>query len=129
MLPLLEESKSKWEDRQLFFHKGRWEKEADPNQNKLKACAVRTQRWRFVNNEELFDIKKDPFETTNVAAEHPDIVNFLREKYDDWWSETVPMMVNEDAPYSVSHPQGVRYEKQLKSIGIPNWEPTMTMRK
>jgi arylsulfatase A-like enzyme len=32
MLPLLEDSKFKWEDRQLFVHKGRWEKGADPNQ-------------------------------------------------------------------------------------------------
>jgi len=129
MLPLLEDPKSKWDDRQLFFHKGRWGKGTDPNQSKFKDCAIRTQRWRYVNNRELFDIIKDPFETTNVAAEHPDVVTFLRGKYDHWWSETVPMMVNEDAPYSASHPQGIRYEKQLKSIGIPNWAPTITMRK
>jgi hypothetical protein len=64
-----------------------------------------------------------------VAAKHPDVVTFLRGKYDHWWSETVPMMVNEDAPYSASHPQGVRYEQQLKNIGIPNWTPTFTMQK
>ena len=122
MLPLLEDPKSEWDDRQLYFHKGRWEKGSDPNLSKLKNYAVRTQRWRFVNDKELYDISEDPFETKNVAATHPEVVTSLRQKYDLWWSETLPLMVNEDAPYSATHPQVVRYEKQLQSIGIPDWK-------
>lgn len=124
MLPLLEDPNARWEDRELFVHKGRWEKGEDPNGSKFTDCAVRTQRWRFVNNKELYDITADPYEKANVAAEHPEVVAKLRKAYDQWWEETLPFMVNEDAPYSPVHPQVVRYEAQLKERGIPPWSPT-----
>jgi arylsulfatase len=47
----------------------------------------------------------------------------LRKAYDKWWAETLPMMVNENRPYAKDHPQEVRYEKQLKERGIPDWVP------
>ncbi|MDP6446039.1 MAG: arylsulfatase [Pirellulaceae bacterium] len=121
LLPLLENSKADWPDRRLFVHKGRWAKGADPNGSKFKDCAVRSQRWRFVNNRELYDIAADPFEKTNVADDHPQVVAALRKAYDAWWAETLPLMVNEDAPYAPRQPQAVRYEKQLKDRGIPKW--------
>jgi arylsulfatase len=104
-------------------HQGRWQKGADPNNSKYKNCAVRSPRWRFVNNRELYDISVDPFEANDVSADHPEVVAELRRAFDVWWSETLPLMVNEDAPYSPVHPQAVRYEKQLEDRGIPDWEP------
>lgn len=121
LLPLLEDPKADWADRNLFFQTGRWAKDTDPNLSQGKSCAVRTQRWRLVNNRELFDISNDPFEARDVAADHPDVVKRLRQAYDQWWVETVPLMVNEKAPYATEHPQTVRYEKQLKEGGIPDW--------
>ena len=110
LMPLLENPKAEWEDRHLFTHQGRWEKGSDPNESKFKNCAVRTQRWRLVNNAELYDIEKDPYEMTNVIEVHPVVVVGLREAYDAWWKETVPLMVNEDVPYAERQPQTVRYE-------------------
>jgi arylsulfatase len=121
LLPLLENPRADWSDRTLFVHRGRWEKGADPNESKFVACAVRTQRWRFVNNKQLYDISADPYESQDVAADHPGVVSQLRRAYDSWWAETVPFMVNEDAPYAPRQPQAVRYEKQLKERGIPKW--------
>jgi len=133
MLPLLEDPKADWPDRELFVHHGRWNKKGaprnwgkgntDPEKAKYKKCAVRTQRWRFVNNEELYDIANDPYEDINVIDKHPEVVAKLRKAYDKWWAETVPMMVNEDRPLAAEHPQVVRYEKQLKEKGIPDWTP------
>lgn len=123
LLPLLEDPKAEWEDRALFVHVGRWEKGADPSSSKFKNCAVRTQRWRFVNNKELYDISADPYESTNVAADHPVVITRLRATYDRWWEETLPLMVNENAPYAAEQPQAVRYEKQLAEKGIPDWQP------
>jgi arylsulfatase len=123
MLPLLEDPKANWPDRELFVHVGRWKKGEDPNKSKFKKCAVRTQRWRFVNNKELYDIANDPYESTNVIEKHPEVVEKLRKAYDKWWAETLPLMVNEDRPYAKDHPQEVRYEKQLKERGIPDWVP------
>ena len=123
MLPLLEDPETRWKDRELFSHKGRWEKGSDPNKAKFNSCAVRTARWRFVNNEELYDISKDPYETTNVIDDNPKVVKKLRKAYDKWWKETLPFMVNEDAPFAERQPQEVRYEKQLAEKGIPDWNP------
>lgn len=122
LLPLLEDPRATWQDRALFVHKGRWEKGADPNGSQYQDCAVRTTRWRFVNNRELFDISADPYESRDVAADHPEVVADLRAKFDAWWGQTVPLMVNEDAEYCPVQPQAVRYEKQKASRGIPDWK-------
>ena len=126
LLSLLENPRAKWKDRHLFIHKGRWEKGEDPGESKFRDCAVRTQRWRFVNNKELYDISKDPYEKNDVASQHPEVIEELRKAYDQWWKETVPLMVNEDRPYTKEHPQWVRYEKQKAERGIPEWiEPKL----
>jgi len=123
LLPLLEDPNADWPDRHLFVHVGRWEKGEDPNNSRYNKCAVRTARWRLVNNRELYDISVDPFEKQDVAADHPDVVAELRKAYDAWWEATVPLMVNEDAPYAPHQPQAVRYQKQLEERGIPQWTP------
>jgi len=74
-----------------------------------------------VNNKELYDISADPYEKANVIADHPEVVTALGKAYDAWWTETVPLMVNENVPYAPQQPQTVRYEKQLKERGIPTW--------
>ena len=124
MLPLLENPNAAWADRELFTHVGRWNKNEDPNlsRDKKGKWAVRTRKWRLVGDE-LYDIENDPFEATDVAAEHPEVMQRLRKSYHKWWAETVPLMVNEDQPYPDVNPQAVRYEKQLKERGIPNWIP------
>lgn len=121
LIPLLENANSDWADRNLFVHVGRWAKGADPNGSKFNKCAVRSQRWRFVNNKELYDIDADPYEKVDVADAHPDVIENLRTAYDQWWDDTVPLMVNEDAPYAARQPQEVRYEKQVADKGIPDW--------
>jgi arylsulfatase len=123
LLPLLKDPQAEWPDRSLFVHVGRWQKGADPNQSKYKSCAVRTERWRLVNNNLLYDITADPYEERDVAGDHPDVMAQLRKDYDAWWEDTVPLMVNEDAPYAPRQPQAVRYEKQLQDRGIPSWSP------
>jgi len=122
--PLLENPKADWEDRHLFVHRGRWEKGVDPNKHQYNNCAVRSQRWRFVNNRELYDIAADPYEEVDVADKHPEVIAELRAAYDQWWRDTVPLMVNEDTPYATEQPQAVRFETQLKLRGIPKWTPT-----
>lgn len=122
MLPLLNDANAAWDDRKLFVHTGRWKKGTDPNDSKFKGCGVRTQRWRFVNNKELFDISADPYESEDCADKHPEVIAELQKAYDQWWDKTVPLMVNEDVEFPSEHPQDVRYEKQLENGGIPDWE-------
>ena len=121
MVPLLEDANADLPDRYLFTHVGRWKNE--PAKNKFKNCAVRTQRWRLVKNEELYDIVNDPYEKENVIADHPKVVADLRQQYDAWWTETLPLMVNEGVPFAEKQPQAERYEKQEAAKGIPDWNP------
>ena len=121
LAPLLKDPEASWADRFIFVHRGRWAK-GKAAQSKYGACAVRTQRFRLVDNRELYDITHDPGETTNVIDEHPDQVARMRKAYDQWWSEVLPAMVNEDAPVPKENPFKVLYRKQAASgKGIPAW--------
>ena len=122
LISLLQNPQADWADRKLFTHTGRWEQRSDPNLAKFKNCAVRTQRWRMVNNRELFDIRVDPKETVDVFANHPDVVAELRLAYEEWWTATVPLMVNENTPLATAQPQAIRYEQQRSERGIPKWD-------
>ncbi len=122
LLPLLENPEAKWADRELFIHRGRW-KEGNAEKEKFSGSAVRTQRWRFVNNEQLYDISNDPGETKDVSGSHPEVVAGLRKSYDAWWASALPLMVNEGLPNVKEHPLHIRYEQQKKEKGIPEWAP------
>ena len=124
LIPLLEDPDASWEDRSLFVHCGRW-KAGQHEKDKYLKCAVRTEQWRFVNNAQLYHVAKDPSETKDVAAAHPEVVETLRKAYDTWWESAVPLMVNEglDRVRPEEQPLAIRYEKQLNSVGIPDWAP------
>lgn len=124
LLPLFRDASADWSDRELFIHCGRWP--ADKRESfKYKKSAVRTQQWRLVNNKELYDISKDRGETNDVAAEHPEVVERLRKSYEKWWASVIPFMVNEGLPKvePEDQPFAIRYDKQLKEKGIPDWAP------
>ena len=75
MLPTFIEGKGKTHE---YFY---WEHEGH--------CAVRYKDWKIVKtflagNWELFDMKNDRTERTDVAAQHPDIVKTLDEKWTLW---------------------------------------------
>jgi arylsulfatase len=124
LLPLLEDPQAEWADRELFIHCGRW----NPGKRetaKYKDCAVRTERWRLVNHKELYDISADPHQKSDVAQSYPEVVEQLRKSYDQWWASVLPLMVNEDLPKlrEEAFPLNIRYHKQLKEEGIPEWAP------
>jgi len=123
LLPLLQDSQSEWLDRYLFVHVGRWEKGADPNTAKFIRCAVRSERFRLVNNRELYDMEADPGQEFNVIDKFPNVVQKMREAYDVWWEETLPLLVNEKASYEGAAPFIKKYNEQLKTRGIPEWKP------
>jgi arylsulfatase len=120
LAPLLKDPKAEWPDRYLFVHRGRWAR-GKIKDAKYSNCAVRTQRFRLVNNEELYDIENDPGEKENVIDKYPDVVARMRKAYDQWWEQVLPAMVNEDVPYAKENPFKVLYLKQQVDKGIPAW--------
>jgi arylsulfatase A-like enzyme len=53
-------------------------------------AAVMWNKWRLVKGTELYDLKTDPGQERNVAAEHADVAKKLRTHYDGWWAEVGP---------------------------------------
>ena len=129
-LPLIESfgksgEAAPWPDRFLFTHKGRWPTGTDPNLHKFKGCAVRSARFRFVNDKALYDMLADPGQKTNVIEEYPEVAAEMRAAYEAWWDQTLPMMVNEKAPMSKTKPFFLAFKAQEAEGGIPEWKPAM----
>lgn len=128
-------------DRLRFFHQGRWPlnpenvsdqegaerwvgtvENSNPDSSRYKNFAVRSERYRFVSNSELYDLYEDPGESRNIASEHPELVNQMRGAYEAWWTEVRPYMVNEEVPLADEKPFWVAYKKQKASVGIKEWD-------
>ncbi len=138
MLPLFEDSQAEWPERTLFLHRGRWDdfwSSLSREESRYNKAAVRTDRWRLVFELEngqpkttLSDIDVDPGETINLAGEYPEVVEELKQAFDQWWDLTEPYLVNEGLPHipSEAQPFPLLYEQQVKESGpIPEWAPAI----
>lgn len=88
--PLFDGKQSEWKPRVIVTDSQREE-----HLIKWKDTAVMTQQWRLVSPTangdeskiELYDILKDPGQKTDIAAQHPDVVQKLKTEYESWWKE------------------------------------------
>lgn len=71
-----------WPDRPLFFQ---WHRGEVPEP--FRSAAVRTQRYKLVNGQELYDLNADPQEAKDVSAQQPERVAELRTAYDKWFAD------------------------------------------
>ena len=139
-LPYLKNSAHKMDDRYRFVHSARWPlnpkntnnykvskrllgtvESSNPDNAMYRNCAVRNERYRFVNNKKLYDVISDPGQKQDIAAEHPEVVVEMRKVYDKWWREVRPYMINENVPLAKEKPFWIEYEKQKNSGGIKDW--------
>ena len=85
LVPLLRDNNN-WPERYLFVDTQREEfliKDKD-------ACVMDDQ-WRLLKvkgKTELYDIKADPGQINNIAAQYPDIVKKMELAYEEWWANT-----------------------------------------
>lgn len=126
LVPLLRGEAGDWKERTLFVHQPR---EAIVGQGD---SAVRTQAYRAVRSGarlpwELYDMRTDASQTTNVAAQNPQIVQEIGSAYDEWFTDCT-RGVSGPPPISVGFPEAptvslpttecslqgnLRYENQL----------------
>ena len=121
LVPLLKDPKAKWKDRYFFTQVARWKTGSEPTDRMWKRFAVRNQRFRLVENS-LYDMKKDPGQTEDIADKHPEMVQSMRIAYEKFWKEARPLMVNEDVPMSPTRPFHVLHARQLEESDIPDWK-------
>jgi arylsulfatase A-like enzyme len=97
LVPLLENPSAKWPERTLFTHVGRWDA-GKWSAHKDQKYAARSNRWRLVNNEFLYDILSDRGQKKDVAAEHLGVVAERCKRYNAWGDSLPPLLVNEGLP-------------------------------
>ncbi|MEK6248799.1 MAG: arylsulfatase, partial [Planctomycetales bacterium] len=64
MVPLLNDASAEWQDRYLFTHVGRWPRGKE-EEFKYRKFSVRSERFRLVGRDQLYDMQNDPGQTTN----------------------------------------------------------------
>jgi arylsulfatase A-like enzyme len=119
LVPLLLDPAAPWPDRILFTHLGRWDR-GKVAEAKYRNCSVRNTRWHLVSTSatgvkkwQLFDVKADPGETRDLAADNQRVVTQLDEAFDSWWESIQPQLVNENAVGPAVNPFKVLYWKQF----------------
>ncbi|HEX2748416.1 MAG TPA: arylsulfatase [Verrucomicrobiales bacterium] len=119
LVPLLENPKAPWPERNLVTHVGRWER-GKAAESKYDGCAIRNNRWKLVSYDpkglkswQLFDLKTDPGEKDNVASAHPETVGELEAAYDAWWTSVQPQLVNENVPIPAENAFRTLYREQF----------------
>ncbi len=126
LVPVLQNPAAKLPDRYQFTHFGRWPKLGDPNEAKFKVASVRNTRWAMVSenggrtpNWQLFDLSVDYAQKNNVIAQHPEVAKELSAAFDQWWSECLPLMVNEKAMGPAVNPFQEIYYRQFGGSPTP----------
>ncbi len=123
LVPLLRDPAAPWAERVLFTHVGRWPVGANIDEFKYSATSVRSGKWHLVSDGnankpqakawQLFDVKTDPGEKTDIAAQHADVVQKLDAAYDEFWKSARPLMVNETVHPVEMNPFKELYWKQF----------------
>lgn len=84
--PLLADPRAPWPARTLVL--GTPLNQTGPNPTPPRYgtnCAVMTDRWRLVNDKELYDMTADPAQNRDLAGERPEIAGELRAAYERYW--------------------------------------------
>lgn len=142
LLPLIEGKAEAWEDRHLFNHVCRWPTGANPEDFRGVNYSVRNQKYRYVSAQggggkakgkagkgapsvprgpALYDMEADPGQTTDVIEAHPEVAAAMKAAFDQYWTEAIPLMVNETAEMSPTRPYHEWYREQEAAGGIPEW--------
>jgi arylsulfatase B len=99
LVPLLYGEDAPWTDRIMVTDSQRV---AYPI--KWRKSATMSRSWRLINGTELYDIRADPEQRHDVAADYPEVVARLKEGYESWWAKvsaqfdtTVPITLGREA--------------------------------
>ena len=83
LVPLINNPHADWPERTLVSEL----QLTNSKPNQWSRTAVMTERWRLVNEVELYDIIADPGQLQDVAEKHPEIVKDLTNRYQNWWAD------------------------------------------
>jgi len=91
--PLIKGEKNKLEERILVINYSRMPgfnvsyTRGNPAIPEKDGAAVLWNKWRLLENRELYDLGSDPHQDHDVAGEYPEIVQKMSGHLDEWWLE------------------------------------------
>ncbi len=70
----------------------------------VRRPAIRQGDYKLIGNDELYNIAEDPYETENVASEHPEIVSRLKKRLEEageerYYPDEDPELMDPPLPY------------------------------
>ncbi|MEI6865689.1 arylsulfatase [Flavicella sp.] len=92
LVPLINGDNTEFEDRIVIVNSQRVEV-PEP----WRRTSLMQGSWRLIDGIELYDLKTDPEQRTNIADQHPEKMTELKIAYDAWWKEISPSY--KDQPY------------------------------
>ncbi len=95
LAPILRSEVDKGPDRMIIVQYGGRIRPA-----KYSQSAVIWNHWRLVGETELYDLAADPGQRIDVASDHPDIVEAMQARYEQYWS-SIEASINEIEPLVV----------------------------
>ena len=85
--PLLGSPGVSWPERTLVLGTPQNQVAANPTPPRFGVnCSVMTDRWRLVNDKELYDMTADPGQRHDVSGQQPQVVSQLRAAYQRYWT-------------------------------------------
>ncbi|MEL6106034.1 MAG: arylsulfatase [Planctomycetota bacterium] len=93
LAPVLRGERESLDDRMLVINYSRMPQfqvqytDGNPAIPQKNGAAVLWKHWRLLENRELYNVKTDPHQDHDVAAEHPMVVAKMRDHLDRWWDE------------------------------------------
>lgn len=79
---LLKNSKASWPERTLVLHI----QNGTTKPRKGVNTVVLHNKWRLINGSSLYNLENDFPQRKNVAKQHPEVVQLLKEKYEKYWA-------------------------------------------
>jgi arylsulfatase A-like enzyme len=108
LLPYLQGNKQGDVHEYIFWHN------ADPTDApRRNLYAIRWKNWRCIKYPDgwrLFNLKKDPKETADLAAAHPEVVSNMRKRYDAFVATLPPLKPSTDFKGGGQVPKGWGWE-------------------
>ncbi|MGC6431406.1 MAG: arylsulfatase [Jejuia sp.] len=122
LLPLIESDSSSWpDDRKFIYHFSRGE---NFKENRDKNYLVRTERYKMINGNQLYDIYSDPAERKNIAQKNPKLLKKLNQQYSSWFDDVTSWYGTVDrAANGIGYPQQkvttLYYFEKRPNLGWP----------
>jgi hypothetical protein len=98
--PLLRGDTDKLEDRKLVMHFSRMPIKGIPEgpDPKKEHAGVLWNQWRWIHGGELYDLRSDPLQQTNVADRYPEVKAAMLAHLDAWWATVEPSVNTPERP-------------------------------